>query len=465
MRNKLRESVHQTLTDHLMIVLALLLIPTTLLPFLFTFSGFMLTLFEVTNYVIIAIFAIEYFSKLYVADSMKAYAANPWHILDLLIIILAAVDFFRLIPLEGVGRTTPLLRLLRLTRIFAVAGRTVNRAAPVKPEEKVEPGISRMKVNIFEEGRVIKDIAKEDISKYVSTPPATWIDFQEVGGMDIDFISDALKIPRIVLESKALKESYPRIDYFPNFTTIFLRDTKLRSDGAEVRDINISRSNMLIICSEDHIATISTGRNELFDQVAGESIAFKNGEIIIGILYSVLRKKIRDYEEIVRMLEQKTTAMEELPVGKARPSFLEDTFHLKKEIQRIHSNLFHFKQVLDATKTRKVALRGLKEENLSLFDILYEDSVYLFETSENVRDNLISLIELHINTASFGLNRVMRILAVLTSLALIPSIVSGLLGENLIDAPYSITILEIFFLVLSLMLLAAYAFYRHGWLR
>jgi hypothetical protein len=77
LRHKLREPVYQLLSDHLMIVLALLLIPTTILPFLFTFSQFMLALFEIVNYTVIAIFTIEYFSKLYVAESRKVYALDP----------------------------------------------------------------------------------------------------------------------------------------------------------------------------------------------------------------------------------------------------------------------------------------------------------------------------------------------------------------------------------------------------
>jgi Mg2+ and Co2+ transporter CorA len=107
----------------------------------------------------------------------------------------------------------------------------------------------------------------------------------------------------------------------------------------------------------------------------------------------------------------------------------------------------------------------LKDGYLPLFNILYDESTYLFETSENVRDNLISLIELHINTVSVGLNSVMKILAVITSIGLIPSIISGLFGVNLVDSPYPVSITEVFFLELSIMLLAAYAFYRRGWLK
>src|SRR5450759_5719254 len=87
-------------------------------------AHFMLILFRVVNYVIIATFALEYFSKLYVADSRKAYATNPWHILDFMIVALSLAIFFPWIPFAELGRTSPVLRLLRVTRIFAVAGRT-----------------------------------------------------------------------------------------------------------------------------------------------------------------------------------------------------------------------------------------------------------------------------------------------------------------------------------------------------
>jgi Mg2+ and Co2+ transporter CorA len=59
----------------------------------------------------------------------------------------------------------------------------------------------------------------------------------------------------------------------------------------------------------------------------------------------------------------------------------------------------------------------------------------------------------------------MKILAVITCLALVPTIIGGLLGQNLMDQPYNITIHEIFFFVISLMLIGLYIFYRKGWLR
>ncbi len=231
LRYRLRGTVYQIFTDHLMIVLALLLIPTIFLPLLFKFSHFMLVLFRAVSYVIIVVFVLEYFLKLYVADSRREYATNPWHILDFLIVALSLVIFLPRIPFAEIGRTSPMLRLLRVTRIFAVAGRTVKRAVPVKPIERTMPSVSRMRTNILTDGKIKKGALKEDIFSLLATSGYNWIDLQEVSEVDIGFISDVLKIPGVLLTSKIIKESYPKIDFFPDFTSIFLRDMKLRSEG------------------------------------------------------------------------------------------------------------------------------------------------------------------------------------------------------------------------------------------
>ncbi|MDD1762367.1 MAG: hypothetical protein LUQ59_09045 [Methanothrix sp.] len=147
------------------------------------------------------------------------------------------------------------------------------------------------------------------------------------------------------------------------------------------------------------------------------------------------------------------------------PQFLETTFHFRKEIQKIISNLWHFKKILEHIKDNKATLNGIDNTHNPVFDSFHDDAEYICETAQNIKESLISLIELHINTVSYDMNRVMKVIAVITCLAVIPSIVGGLLGENLVDQPYQITINEVFFVVASLMLLGLYVFYRKNWLR
>ncbi len=63
------------------------------------------------------------------------------------------------------------------------------------------------------------------------------------------------------------------------------------------------------------------------------------------------------------------------------------------------------------------------------------------------------------------MNKVMKVIAVITCLAVIPSTIGGLLGVNLDEGTFPIRLVEIFFIVFSLMLLGAYAFYKMDWLK
>jgi Mg2+ and Co2+ transporter CorA len=75
------------------------------------------------------------------------------------------------------------------------------------------------------------------------------------------------------------------------------------------------------------------------------------------------------------------------------------------------------------------------------------------------------VIELHLNIVSFDMNRVMRVLAVVSVLGLIPAVIGGLFGMNLVDNPWPFTLPQVAFAVVFGMVLCLYFFFVKGWLR
>ncbi len=94
-----------------------------------------------------------------------------------------------------------------------------------------------------------------------------------------------------------------------------------------------------------------------------------------------------------------------------------------------------------------------------------EEADYLYETVDNAREAVLSLIDLHINVAAHETNRFMRLVAIMSTLGLIPAITGGLLGMNLADSPWSVTLGQVAFATLVLILGVLYAFLAKGWLR
>jgi Mg2+ and Co2+ transporter CorA len=96
---------------------------------------------------------------------------------------------------------------------------------------------------------------------------------------------------------------------------------------------------------------------------------------------------------------------------------------------------------------------------------LAEEADYLHDIVVNVRESLLSLIDLHINVAAHETNRFMRLVAIVTTLGLIPAVIGGLFGMNVADAPWPVTLGQIAFVTLFLILGVLYTFMAKGWLR
>jgi len=453
-----------------MIGLAMILACIVILPMVFTYSHAMIIIFDYINYIIIFAFVAEYVLKLYAAESRKEYALKLWHILDLIIIVIALLDLTRMTFLPYLileqGKLSPVLRLLRVFLAITLAGRTAERVKKEKTDQ-TPPKLPNLRISILDQdGNFIETQNRQSIPLSSKDEPQ-WIDLQYVyTDKDINYIDTIFHVKQDMLKEKLIKESFPRIECDKDNTSIFLWDSRLEKRDDDEASLDMVTNDMLIICTKSRILTISTKKSELFSNINNEqkNLSLVDEEFPIRILYAILQQKINDYGDIVRRIEKKTLEFEEIPVSQTSPQFLESTFHFRKEIQNIISNLWHFKQILDHIKTNKVALNGSDGTRNPVFDSLHGDAEYIWDTANNTKESLISLIELHINTVSYDMNRVMRMIAVITCLAIVPSIIGGLLGENLVDQPYQITISEVFFLVASLMLMGLYVFYKKNWL-
>ena len=104
-----------------MAFLALLLVPIILFEFVFPASSVEYDFIEICDWTIIVLFIAEYSTKLYLAEDRWAHFKSPWHLLDLVIVVIPFVQFLPFLGLKLTGSASLLLRLLRLPRVFAAA--------------------------------------------------------------------------------------------------------------------------------------------------------------------------------------------------------------------------------------------------------------------------------------------------------------------------------------------------------
>jgi len=367
-----------------------------------------------------------------------------------------------------------MLRLLRLLRIplrGLLALGLASKAKTIEDSKKKpgEPAPDRLlKISTLDEEGNIRGYSKGTLSLEKDGKPL-WVDFQEITKNDLSYIEEITEISGEEIKKKLIEGSFPRIDHIGEIPSILLWDSRIENKSDLTTEITSPR--MLVVLKDANIITLTTDKSELFTRVNRPKDQINKKNLIVEVLFSLLKLKMNDYGKIVHEIENKISEFEEIPIDKTSPEFLHKTFLFKKEIQQVSDNLWHFHQVLDQIITKEDLLNlGINENHRRNINTLHSESKYICRTARNVKQSLDTLIELHINTVSYDLNRIMRVIAVITCLAIIPSVIGGLLGVNLVmengdSIGFQLYIPEVVFLVCSLMLLGLYAFYKMGWLR
>jgi len=475
-----REAVYRIFNDDVMIGLVAVLALAVIFPVLdHDLSSGMKVILDYVNYVVIGAFIAEYVLKLYVEDKSRiSFVTDPLHVLDIFIIIIALLDFSPLalsIPIiSNSGELSPMLRLLRLLRIplrGLLALGLASKAKTIEDSKKKpgEPAPDRLlKISTLDEEGNTRGYSKGTLSLEKDGKPL-WVDFQEITKDDLSYIEEITEISGEEIKKKLIEGSFPRIDHIGEIPSILLWDSRIENKSDLTTEITSPR--MLVVLKDANIITLTTDKSELFTRVNRPKDQINKKNLIVEVLFSLLKLKMNDYGKIVHEIENKISEFEEIPIDKTSPEFLHKTFLFKKEIQQVSDNLWHFHQVLDQIITKEDLLNlGINENHRRNINTLHSESKYICRTARNVKQSLDTLIELHINTVSYDLNRIMRVIAVITCLAIIPSVIGGLLGVNLVmengdSIGFQLYIPEVVFLVCSLMLLGLYAFYKMGWLR
>src|SRR5262249_28397125 len=177
----------------------------------------------------------------------------------------------------------------------------------------------------------------------------------------------------------------------------------------------VHRDRGLAVVTKEGILTATTGSFDLQTEVErlrrkAPLPAFAFPARIACALLSVARGRnlfiAHRFEEEARRLE----TFESVNV------FLRDSFRLRREISTTALDLWHVKGIVRALADGKTTLRGIDLKEEKYLDDLLAETESLYETVNKIKEELKTLIELHINFRSFEMNGFLKLLSIVTFL-------------------------------------------------
>lgn len=453
--------IERTLNEAVLGFFALLSLFLMIAPSVFQLSPTGMQALVAVEYGIISLFALEYAAAWLGATNKRSFMLNRWRIIDLLIIFAAPAAALPLGP--DVFRNSPALRLLRLGR-FALLGTRSGFALKTPAVDAAggpaAPSSDLVVVALAESGTAFEPIEWNASLRRIENAEPDWLFIGGVTEAHLAPIAASLGVPEKAMQG-LFQSSVPTFHRLERFSTLFVRYPL-----PPLPDGRLRRTPLLLVGTPDNVVVLSNAETDLAHKVEQRLGSLDpTAPRMVRAMVALVSEILRAYGEVVEGLEISALRLETEQAMLRDEGFLARTFELRTDILKVRSSLKHLRRVSRDLSRGQLAVATTEAADWAPFRLLADDSDDLYESIEDVRDSLQALVDLRLNVSSFQMNRVMRLLALLTALALIPATAGGLLGMNLQDTPWPGTLAQVSFGVAGGMALSLYVFAIKGWLR
>jgi magnesium transporter len=443
--------LERLLNDGVMGFLAVLGFGAAMAPFAFDIGpsvGKALNAIEVT---VLAAFIVDLTVGFIVAPDRGRWLRSPWRIIDFVCILGGIASM--LPAVSGAAGSSVALRLLRIGRIIAfgtMVGTTVSDDDPASVAGEATAG---PRVRVYGPGGTIiaGGASWNEVMDWLPSPGDRWIDVTNATLDQLEATASRLGLPQQLLRTVLDSRAGSRLVAWEGGVAVSVWLPAGIAEGFP----EIRREQLVVFIPSAGIVTATLSTFELPPSLVGVSEACPYGTPTLRRLFDygagLHAAALGRLDDELRLLEQTGLAG-----GDA--AFLSRVFRLRREISAAAAELGRY-----AALVRTIGERP----NGGGADVgkVLEDLDELTGRFGELKENLQSLMDLHLNVKSFQMNQFMRFLAVVSFLGLIPSIAGGLLGMNVEGSPWSITLPQVAFIVSLAIAFSLYLFAVRGWLR
>jgi Mg2+ and Co2+ transporter CorA len=473
---QLRQTVNDVFCEQVMGTLALLLIPILLLSDFASLPAALMSFLSILDIAIWLFFILEYVCRLIVAEERWKHFTSPWNILDLIIVGVPVVALV-IGTGYGIARYFRVLRMMQAAQILFRGGKTVSQhfAQKTSGQEDDGQGTGMQIRSLSLAITAPADGTKQSIPVWqpvtISSTATSldrngqWLDFSGLSRTDFSTLSRISGIPAYLLDAKLREHAYTRAEISGKITTIFVKLPRLVREPGTGSTWQFSWEGVLVAYDRDSVMTFARTTLPALDKVAitagAEDIALAGP----GVLYLIVRDEMSTIEDLILAAEEQLVYLEAQPMNRLPSNFLTMMYTDQKALSRITSGLLHTKTALEEICDNIQQVSGMDTPEEGRLRSLIDRCSLLSDNAQHVSDSFAWMVDFYLNTTSFSMNRVMKILAVLTALTMVPAIVGGLLGMNLIDNPWPATLLQMVTIVGLVMVLTAWVYFNLGWLK
>jgi len=303
----------------------------------------------------------------------------------------------------------------------------------VKPEEEQEklPPSQQQELQAiaWRNGKLSTDIQLEKLSEILPDPHAlVWLDIVGDCSDCESKLCDVFKLEPIVV--KTMCEERERAKFLERDDYFYLVVHGMTFDPATEEAVT---PKLDIVFAKNYIITSHRVSFEWLDKVQKEATEEDQGEHIMGrgmpfLLYNILDALVDSYFPVLDDIDDIIDNLEDEAVKSGSNDVQVHIFHMKRSLALMRRVISPQIEVANALVARTGKLIPAKAE--PYFADVHDHLVRAFEILDSYRDLMSGMLDVYLTTVSNRLNVVMKQLAIIATIFMPITFITGVFGQN-----------------------------------
>jgi len=260
---------------------------------------------------------------------------------------------------------------------------------------------------------------------YKESGHTTWINIDGLRKADVEAVCSCFDIHPLIVEDILSINQRPKLDEAENSIFCLLNMLYFNEENSSVEQEQISiilAKDVVISFQEDAHRDVFTPLRERLRN-ASAKVRQRGADFLC---YALLDLIVDHYFLVMEKLGDRIEEVEDEVSRGNNPRALSHITHLRKELIVLKRNFSPVREVVNGFLRSESVL--LEDRHSKYYKDVYDHIIQASDLSENYRDVMVSLQDLHINNVNLKMNEVMKVMAIVTCLLAPATVIGGIFG-------------------------------------
>jgi magnesium transporter len=252
-----------------------------------------------------------------------------------------------------------------------------------------------------------------------------WVDLAAPSADDLRILTDPFHFHPLAIEDAIAEVPHPKIEPYDGFVYLILHGIDFRA--AQHR---FATHDTDFFLGPNYLVTVHDGQARTMAEM--HEMCRRNGHILaegpVALLHRIVDLMVDHYRPEVEKLESRLNALEECVFDQPANNMVRNILALKRDVNSLRRVAMPQRDVVGRLARREFSF--VSDELAYRFRDVFDHLVRLTEEALILQDRVTSILDAHLSNVSNRLNQQMKLLTLVTVVALPFTVLGGLFGMN-----------------------------------